>query len=192
MGHAAEQVPITADRFIAWDATQSSRHAFVAGEIFAMAGAEDLHVTVALNVAFALRQQPAGSPCRVFMSDMKLRIAAADCDFYPDVMVTCGSADRRSPNIKSEAKLVVEALSGSTAAFDRGDKFAAYRQLLTLEENGVVDIDCRRADLYRTGSDGLWVLHPSEAGQSMVLASVAVEISAAQLLAEIDTDPFEG
>ena len=185
MGNAAAEIRLTVDQFLAWDATQSLRHEFVAGEIFAMAGAEDRHVTVSLNVAFALRSHLAGTPCRTFMSDMKLYVAAADCFFYPDVMVTCGDADRASPLIKSEAKLVVEVLSASTAAYDRGAKFTAYRKLPSLQEYLVIDIDSRRSDLHRKGADGLWVLHPFEAGEAVVLASVDLDISAAQLFAEV-------
>ena len=72
MGHAQRQTTMTADEFLAWEATQQGRHEFVNGEAFAMAGAEDRHVTVSLNVAFALRQHLSGTPCRIFMADMKM------------------------------------------------------------------------------------------------------------------------
>ena len=71
MGQAARKIPMSAEAFLAWDESQSMRHAFAAGEIFAMAGASEGHVTVALNIAMHLRQQPAGIPCRTCISDMK-------------------------------------------------------------------------------------------------------------------------
>lgn len=186
MGQAAVELRMSRAQFLEWDAQQTVRHEFSAGEVFAMAGAEDSHVTVAGNVYMTLRRHLSGTPCRAFMSDMKLLVAAADSVFYPDVMVTCSEADRRSPLSKSEPKLLVEVLSPSTAAFDRGDKFAAYRRLATLEEYLLVDVKTRRSDVYRRGADGLWVLHPVDAGQPLALASVGLELSPEQLFAEVD------
>lgn len=185
MGHAARMHAMSAVEFLAWDAGQALRHEFVDGEVFAMARAEDRHVTVALNVAMALRQHLAGTPCRTFMSDMKLHVAAANSYFYPDVMVTCSTADQASALVKTEPKLLVEVLSPSTAAYDRGDKFSRYRQLPSLQEFVLIDVDTRRSDVYRKGTDGLWVLHPFEADQGLALASVDLSLNAATLFAEV-------
>ncbi len=176
---------MTADEFLAWDAGQTTRHEFVRGEVFAMAGAGEAHVTLALNVAMALRNHLSGSSCRVFITDMKLQLQAADSYFYPDVMVTCSAADAADPLVKREPMLVVEVLSPSTAAYDRGDKFAAYRTLPSLAEYLLADPETRRVDLYRKGADGLWVLHPGEPGDGVELASVGLRIAPAALWAEM-------
>ncbi len=189
MGNAEEKLTLSAAGFLAWEAMQTLRHEFVGGEVFAMAGAGEVHVTVVGNVYMALRQHLAGSPCRTFITDMKLRVDAADAYFYPDVMVTCSAADTADPLVKREPVLLVEVLSPATAAYDRGDKFAAYRRLPSLREYLVVDTDTRRCDLYRLGDDGLWVLHPSEAGQGVKLASVALDLGAAALWAELPVAP---
>lgn len=185
MGNVATRLRMSAQDFLAWDETQAVRHEFVAGEVFAMAGAGEAHVTAALNVAMRLRQHLAGTPCRTFITDMKLRVDAADAVFYPDVMVTCSAADAADPLVKREPVLLVEVLSPATAAYDRGDKFAAYRKLPSLREYLLVDTDSRRCDLYRKGADGLWVLHPFEPGQAVTLASVELELSAAALWDEV-------
>lgn len=185
MGNAAEKLTLGGADFLAWEATQTLRHELVGGEVFAMAGAGEVHVTVALNVAMALRQHLAGSPCRTFITDMKLHVEAADAYFYPDVMVTCSTTDAADPMVKREPVLLVEVLSPATAACDRGDKFAAYRRLPTLREYLLVDTDRRRCDLYRLGGDGLWVLHPSEPGQGVKLDSVALDLGAGALWAEL-------
>jgi Uma2 family endonuclease len=161
------------------------RHELVGGEVFAMAGAGEVHVTVALNVAMALRQHLAGSPCRTFITDMKLHVEAADAYFYPDVMVTCSTTDAADPIVKREPTLLVEVLSPSTAAYDRGAKFAAYRRLPSLREYLVVDTDSRGCDLHRLGADGLWVLHPFDPGQTLELASVGLVLPADELWAEV-------
>ena len=185
MGHAAQTPIFTTVEYLAWEALQPERHEFVDGEVFAMAGAEDRHVTVAMNLAFALRQHLGGSGCRTYMSDMRLHVAAANSFFYPDVLVTCSALDLGSAMVKSEPKLIAEVLSPSTAAYDRGPKFGHYRTLSSLEEYVLVDLDTRTTDCYRKGADGLWVLHPFARDQTVVLASVALELTAAQLFAEV-------
>ena len=185
MGHAEVKTSMTAAEFLAWDSSQSARHEFVRGEVFAMAGAGEAHVTVAGTVYLLLRKHLAGTACRTFITDMKLRVEAADAYFYPDVMVTCSAADAGDPQVKREPVLLVEVLSPATAAYDRGDKFAAYRQLPALREYALIDPDSRRCDLYRKGDDGLWVLHPFEAGQMVQLASVGLELHAAALWDEV-------
>jgi Uma2 family endonuclease len=141
------------------------------------------------RVLEALRQHLAGTPCRTFITDMKRRVEAVDAYFYPDVMVTCSDADANDPLVKRDPVLLVEVLSPATAAYDRGDKFAAYRKLPGLREVLLVDTDSRRCDLYRKGVDGLWVLHPFEPGQGLRLESVALDLPAAQLWAEVPAHP---
>jgi Uma2 family endonuclease len=186
MGQGAAIAKVTAEDYLAWEAKEATRHEFVRGEVFAMAGASEAHVTVAGNVYVALRQHLAGTPCRTFIVDMKLHVRAADAYYYPDVMVTCSAADAADPLIKREPVLLVEAPSSSTAAHDRGDKFAAYRRLPSLREYLVVDPDTRRSDLYRLGAEGLWVLHPFESDEAVQLTSVDAVIQSAQLWAELD------
>jgi Uma2 family endonuclease len=185
MAYVATRARMSAEEFLRWDEHEPLRHEFVRGEVFAMAGAEDAHVTVAGNLYAALRAHLRGTPCRTFIADMKLRVEAADCFFYPDVLVTCSGSDAADPKIKREALLVIEVLSPSTAAYDRGDKFAAYRALPSLREYLLVDPQTRRCDLYRKGEDGLWVLHPFEAGQDLSLASDAITIGAVALWDEV-------
>jgi Uma2 family endonuclease len=185
MAHAAVARRLTAEEFLAWDTTQTQRHEFLAGEVFAMAGASEAHVTAAGNLYVTLRQHLAGTPCRTFITDMKLEVQAADAYFYPDVMVTRGAADAASPNMKREPVLLAEVLSPGTSAYDRGNKFAAYRRIATLREYLLVDPDTRRADLYRLGPDGLWVLHPAEPGTVIELASVKLQLTPAALWAEM-------
>ncbi len=185
MGQAAFKPTMTSANYLSWEAHQPERHEFVGGEVFGMAGAEDRHVTVTGNVYMALRQHLSGTPCRTFMSDMRLSVVAANSYFYPDVMVTCSAADLASPLTKSEPRLIIEVLSPSTAAYDRGIKFSHYRNLLSLQEYVLIDIDTRTVDGYTLGTDGLWVLHPFAAGQTVVLASVALEVTAAQMFAEV-------
>lgn len=185
MGYARETPRLSAAEYLAWEAEQPQRHEFVDGEVFAMAGAGDAHVTVAGNLYMALRQHLKGSPCRTYMSDMRLAVAAANCYFYPDVMVTCSAEDHASAQEKREPVLVIEVLSAGTEGFDRGAKFTAYRALASLKEYVLIDVGHRTADVYRKGVDGLWVLHPFERNDVLQLASVDLALPMDDVFAEV-------
>ena len=137
---APTPVLFTADEYLHWEAGQIERHEFIDGEIFCMSGAGRRHVVVCMNIAMALRQHLRSTPCRTLMVDMKVQVAQAKSYFYPDVFVTCSPANPLNEMVEREPKLIVEVLSPSTANYDRTDKFAAYRQLTSLEEYALVDI----------------------------------------------------
>ena len=159
MSNLAELPFITVDDYLAGEALSPLKHEYVAGEVFAMAGASEEHVTIALNVAALLRAHVRGGPCRVYIADMKLRVERARAFFYPDVFVTCEAADAAEPTVKARARVVVEVLSESTEAYDRGAKFASYRQLPSLEEYVLIDSRSRCVEVFRRHPDG-WMLHP--------------------------------
>jgi len=186
MGLPAEKFRFSADDYLQWEARQTGRHEYLDGEVFAMAGAEDRHVTVSLNVAMALRQHLAGSPCRTYMADMKLRVEAANSFHYPDVMVTCSAADAQDRLVKREPCLLVEVLSESTAGYDRGSKFGLYRLLPSLQEYVLIDPADHTTDVYRKGAGGLWVLHPFAAGEAVRFESINLELPPGVLFAEVD------
>lgn len=179
MGLAAEQSGWTIEQFLAWESEQPERHEFVGGEVFAMTGARDGHNTIALNIASRLRDYLRGTPCRAYIADMKLRVAQEDAVFYPDVLVTChprdigpdGALDKQHP------KLIVEVLSDSTAAYDRGDKFRAYRTLDALEEYVLIDQTQPYAEVFRKDASGHWVLFPSEGDTPLALESIGLTLT---------------
>jgi Uma2 family endonuclease len=105
---------------------------------------------------------------------MKLRIETADAFYYPDVFVTCDARDRESEYYKKYPCLIVEVLSPSTEAFDRGAKFAAYRQLASLQEYLLIDSTRICVECYRRSPEGQWVLFPSDAGDRVQLRSVTL------------------
>ena len=188
MGQVVLKPKMTGDEYLAWEAEQTEKHDFVNGEVYAMAGAERGHVTTSLNMAMSLRQHLAGSPCRTYIADMKVQAQQGDQYFYPDVVVTCSTADRSSPLVVREPTLIIEVLSPSTAAYDRGEKFAHYRSIASLEEVAFIDIHSRRTDVLRRSAGGLWVLHPFNAGDDVTLVSVKLTMTAAAMFAEVDED----
>lgn len=183
--------PALAERFSAadylrWETEQPDKHEYVAGEVFAMGGASRRHVTVSGNFFAALNQALDGTPCRTYMADMKVEVARDTAYFYPDVLVTCDPADHKADLTMTSPTLVAEVLSPSTAAYDRGDKFAAYRGIPSLREYVLIDPDKKTVELYRRGEDGLWVLRDIAPGTPLPLASVGVEVDWDRLFRNVD------
>jgi Uma2 family endonuclease len=155
---ASPQAPLTPEEYLQLEAQSPVKQEYINGEIFAMAGASDTHVTVAGNLFALLRDHVRNTGCRVYIADMKVRIESRNCFYYPDVMVTCDPRDQETSNYKRFPKLIVEVLSESTEAFDRGDKFADYQALDSLEEYVLINTRHQRVECFRRDRVGLWVL----------------------------------
>lgn len=162
-----QQSDITADEYLNWEAQSDSKHEYIDGQVYAMAGASDAHVTIAGNLFALLRSHVRGSGCRVYIADMKARIESLNRFYYPDVMVTCDARDLETSTYKRFPCLIVEVLSDSTEASDRGDKFFAYQELDSLREYVLVNTKQQRIECFRRDEQGLWLLqfytpqHPS-------------------------------
>ena len=147
-----------------------------------MVGVRRVHGTVTGNVFSALRHHVKGTPCQAFSESLKVKVN--ENIFYPDVFVTCDKADLQTDMIFTAPCVIVEVLSPSTQAFDRGLKFAAYRQITSLKEYLLVDPDTRVVELYRRGAEGLFTLHDYTGQSACELASIGC------VLATLDI--FEG
>jgi len=178
--------PLSADDYLAFEESQASKHEYFQGEVFAMVGARDAHVTVAGNLFATLWTHLRGTSCRPYMADMKLRVEAANAFFYPDVFVTCDARDQANPLYKAHPRLIVEVLSDSTARFDRGEKFATYRKLSALKEYVLVDPDTFTVEVFRhhEGSDD-WMFHAYGGTDTLHLASVALDIRLDELFENV-------
>ena len=163
MGHP-QPVFFSPEDYLVWEARQTCRHEYENGRVRAMTGAREAHVTVAGNLFAFLREHLRGTPCRTFISDMKLRVEVANAFYYPDVFVTCDPRDRETDRFKRHPVLVAEVLSESTAKADYGRKFDAYRRLDSLREYALLDPDTWRADLFRREAGDRWVRHAFTAG----------------------------
>ena len=178
----------TVDEYLQWESEQSEKHEYLAGEVFevfAMAGARREHVVVSGNMFAAFKQALRGSGCQAYIADMKLRVEQADAFFYPDVMVSCSAQDHRAGLYLSEPKLIVEVLSDSTAAFDRGGKFAAYRSLPSLQEYVIIDIVDRRVECYRRTADNGWLLHDYTGEQICQFTCIGVTMALAEVFEDV-------
>lgn len=155
---ASSDFLLTPEEYLQLESTSQIKHEYLHGDVYAMAGGSDSHVTIALNLAMMLRNHVRGRGCRVYLSDMKLRVAQRNSFFYPDVLVTCEPRDSQTTHYKRFPMLIVEVLSSSTEAFDRGEKFAAYQSLDSLQEYVLINTHKERVETFRRSEDGVWTL----------------------------------
>lgn len=190
MAVAARRSPLmTPDEYLAFEASSPTKHEYVAGEVFAMAGGTDFHNAIALAFAVQLHAQVRVGPCHAYIGDVKLRVEASNAFYYPDIFVTCDRPGAVSRLVKRRAKLIVEVLSDSTADYDRGAKFRSYRRLETLEEYVLIDSRVRRVDLYRRTADGTWFIDSVGPDGAVTLESVGMTITLDELYAKTDVPP---
>jgi Uma2 family endonuclease len=181
----AESYPkMTPGEYLAWEEKQLEKHEYVAGEIFCHAGARKDHNLVAGNIFAELRAALKGSPCQAYIADMRVQINAADCYFYPDVVVTCSALDSASELYLEHPSFIAEVLSDSTAAWDQGGKFELYRTIPELQEYMVVDPDHRSIQLYRKTDAGSWMLIELHGVEAIRLESLGVTIVRNEIIPE--------
>lgn len=169
--------------FLQGERRARDRHEYVAGQVFAMGGASMAHNTLAGNVFALLHRHLRGRPCRGFIADMKVRIAARSTYYYPDVVVSCDARDLAAEpprDYLEHPSLVVEVLSPTTETIDRREKLLAYRELPSLVEYVLVDQERRSIDLYRrVGAD--WTHALLCDGDTLELASVSLSVPVSEV-----------
>lgn len=166
---------ISPEEYLAAETTSPIKHEYRDGEVYAMAGGTDAHNQIAGNLYALLRAHLRGTGCRTYFADVKAHIEVLNRFYYPDVMVTCDDRDLSSSTFKHYPCLIVEVLSDSTEAFDRGDKFTDYRHLESLQEYVLVSQTRPQVEVFRRNAEGLWVLHPFSEGDRISLTSVGWE-----------------
>jgi len=177
--------------YLEWEPLQQLRHEYIDGEVFAMTGGTKPHNRIAFNLATALDSHVAQSGCEVYIADVKVQVATASTYSYPDVVVTCDPRDRESNSIVQYPCLIVEVLSPSTEAYDRGGKFAKYRQLKTLQEYVLIDSEQIGVDCFRRNEQGFWVLYPYTAEDTITLESVGLTLPVTALYRQVRFDTPE-
>ncbi len=185
MTDAATFEKMTADEFLEWEEKQPGKHEFIKSEIFAMVGVTRQHATVAGNVFSFLMLHLRGTRCRAYMAEMKLRLEAADAFFYPDVFVTCSEVDHQAERFMTGPRLIVEVLSESTEAYDRGEKFEKYRLFGTLAEYVLISPIKRKVEIFRLDTSGHWVLYEYGGDESVQFASLDLTIESSALYENI-------
>jgi Uma2 family endonuclease len=177
--------------YVQFERYSGSKHEYINGDIIAVAGGSPDHAAISANLILILGRQLIAKPCRVYTSDLKIRIVACNVATYPDVSVVCGQPvldpeDKAGHTILNPTVLI-EVLSPTTAKYDCTDKVAFYKQIDTLQEIMLVDFARQRCLVWRKGkTDWMgWTATETTEGAAR-LESIDCEVS----LAEVYRDPF--
>lgn len=147
------------EEYLALERKAQHKSEYFHGRIYALAGASRAHNLIVFNFAAALGAQLRGRPCEGYVNDMRVKVSQTGLYTYPDVVALCGEPRVEDPQVDTllNPSVIIEVLSDSTEGYDRGEKFAHYRRLDSLQEYVLVAQDKVRVELYvREGEH--WVL----------------------------------
>jgi Uma2 family endonuclease len=183
------QLPIkflTVEEYLKAEESSNIRHEYVDGEIFAMAGASEEHNLIAGNIYALLRPHLRGTPCRAFVSDMKLKVNVQNADifYYPDLLVTCEPNDKER-YFKTRPTLIVEVLSNSTKTTDKREKRMNYQSIESLREYVLVYQDEIKVEVYRKDDQGSWLLELLGKDDKLHLNSIDLTLTMADIYEDV-------
>ncbi len=177
----------TPAEYLAWEELQELRHEYVDGKIYAMTGGTVNHGRIALAIGSTMANHLRGSGCMVLNSDVKVQISESNSISYcyPDISATCDERDRQADKFISYPCLIIEVLSPSTEAYDRGKKFRKYRRSTTLQEYALVSTTDICLDIYRRNEKGKWELETYLEGDLVELQSINFTVAIEQIYEDI-------
>jgi len=178
---------ISAEEYLAMEDMAEGRSEFINGNVVAMSGNTIPHIRILRNLVVQLDGQLRGKPCEIFFNELRVKVELTGDYFYPDLVGVCGgpSFDALSNITLTNPTVLIEILSPSTEAYDRGQKFLHYQQIPTLKEYCLVSQDAPRIELYTRGENSAWT-YISVAGLDHSIRFESIDCSVA--LADIYRD----
>jgi Uma2 family endonuclease len=171
---------MTEAEYLAFERSSEIKHEFVDGEIYAMSGASRNHNLIAGSTYVAIYSQLRGKGCETYPSDMKVRTPSTGSYVYPDISVVCGDPqfDDEQRDVLLNPGVVIEVLSPNTEAYDRGKKFARYREIESLQEYILISQDQPHIERFVRQADGMWQFSDVRGLEgSVTLASVGCQLA---------------
>ncbi|MBI3951849.1 MAG: Uma2 family endonuclease [Acidobacteria bacterium] len=186
---AQPKVRLTPEEYLAIERKAEYKSEYYAGEMFAMAGASEAHNLIVLNVSAELRAQLRKRPCKVYLSDMRVKVNPTGLYTYPDVTVVCGEVrfedDHRDTLLNPTA--IVEVLSPSTEGYDRGRKFEHYRKLDSLKEYVLIAQEKYHVERFVRQPGNQWLLSETDNVQDTIhLPSISCDLALADVYDKVD------
>jgi Uma2 family endonuclease len=186
----ANPIPrLTEAEYLEIERAAEHKSEFFDGEMFAMSGGSPMHSLISVNLATALNLGLKGGSCRPFNSDLRIKVEETGLFAYPDVSVVCGPLQTMegATDVLVNPTLIVEVLSDSTEACDRGKKFENYRKISSLREYLLVSQKWPVLERFTKQEDGDWLLHEVSGMESSVeLNSLDVTLALSDIYANVE------
>ena len=182
----------TPEQYLEMEREAGYKSEYLFSKIFAMAGASEAHNLIVTNVLSEFSGQLKGRPCRTYPSAMKVEIGPSGLFAYPDASVVCGPPRFHDANrdMLQNPTLIVEVLSASTEAYDRGAKFAQYRRLDSLTDYLMISPNEFRVEHFVRQSDNQWLLSEvTSEEQSVVIMSIGCELPISEVYDRVEFEP---
>ncbi len=178
----------TPEEYLALERAAEYRHEYRAGQIVPMAVSNENHNILTGNIFRHLGNQFEGGPCRVYMSDLRVRVTPGRMYTYPDVVAVCGprqfAEDQRDTLLNPT--VVFEVLSPSAEAYDRGEKFAHYWRLASLTDYVLVAQDQRRVEHFARQGDGWFVTAAESPDETVRLPALDAKLTMAAIYENVE------
>lgn len=188
---SSEEGLYTVAEYLTSERAAELKHEYISGEVVAMAGATREHILITGNIARRLGNQLEGKPCETYSNDMRVR-ATPTTYVYPDVVVVCGEPqfEDSESDILLNPTIVIEVLSKSTEARDRGEKFSDYRANKNVREIIFVSQHRPRVEQYVRQANDEWILHEvTDPAGLITLASIECTLSLAEIYERVQFPP---
>jgi Uma2 family endonuclease len=181
----------TPEEYLAIERNSEGKNEYFGGEIFAMGGATERHNLITTNILAGLHTQFRGRSCKVYSSDMRVKVNSTGLYTYPDIVALCGQArfDDEQKDTLLNPTVIIEVLSKSTEAYDRGRKFEHYRKIDSLTEYLMVSQEKHHVDRYVRQPDNRWLLsEASNLGDAIQLPSIDCVLALSEIYDKVEVE----
>ena len=192
--HRLAKKNFTAQDYLKLEESAEYKSEYYKGEIFAMAGGSSNHNRIALNLASHLNIGLMNTKCQAFISDLRVWIASEDFFTYPDIFIVCNKIEYypKRNDIILNPLIIIEVLSKSTEAYDRGKKFQFYRSIPAFQEYILIDQYSVQIDQFFIGTDGKWVFTAyNDVNKALKFSKIDFEISLEKIYHLVDFELAE-
>lgn len=183
---------LTPEEYFAWEEQQLEKHEYINGEVYAMGGGSVNHSRIAIRFTTMFDTHLDASSCITGNSDLRVNIVDTNNYTYPDASVTCDDRDKTTTQYITYPCLIVEVLSASTEAYDRGGKFRMYRQNPALIDYLLVSSTSIEIDLYHKNDAGDWLIINYKAGDTIELKSINLNFPIEKVYRGLTLEPENG
>lgn len=180
---------LTPEEYFAWEEQQLEKHELIDGQVYAMSGGSVNHGRIAIKLTALFDTHLENSGCITGNSDIKINIVKTNNYTYPDASVTCDERDKNTPNYFTYPCLIVEVLSASTEAYDRGGKFRMYQNNPVLKDYLLVSSTSIEMDLYHKNDGGQWMIINYGEGDTIELKSINLSFPIEQVYRGLNLTP---